>query len=148
MARLKIPPMAPASADEMESQFYDALQHADIERLMAVWADDDDIVCVHPGGSRLFGREAIRGSFERMFERGPVNAHPEQVRRMQSPSCAVHSVLERVDVQAPGGPQHAWVVATNIYIETALGWRLASHHASPGAPGVDTDFVETSSVLH
>ncbi len=53
--------------DDIEQQFYEALQHGDLERLMAVWADDDDIVCVHPGGPRLVGAAAIRASFEAMF---------------------------------------------------------------------------------
>ena len=30
------------------------------------------------------------------------------------------------------GTQRAWVVATNVYLKTAQGWRLVAHHASPG----------------
>jgi ketosteroid isomerase-like protein len=44
----------------------------------------------------------------------------------------VHNVLERVDLLTTEGPQHAWVVATNVYLKTTQGWRLAAHHASPG----------------
>ena len=34
-------PAAPlASPDEIEQQFYEALQRGDLERLMAVWSDD------------------------------------------------------------------------------------------------------------
>ena len=40
-----------ASADDIEQQFYEALQRGDIDKLMAVWSDDDDIACVHPGGA-------------------------------------------------------------------------------------------------
>ena len=53
MPRPKPPPIAPASPDEVEQQFYEALQSGDIDALMAVWADDDDIFCVHPGGPRV-----------------------------------------------------------------------------------------------
>ena len=42
-------------ADETEAAFYDAMQLGDIDKLMACWADEDDIVCVHPGGARLVG---------------------------------------------------------------------------------------------
>ena len=28
--------------------------------MMATWADDEDIVCVHPGGARLVGYDAVR----------------------------------------------------------------------------------------
>ena len=56
MTRPKAPPTPPASADEIELQFYEALRLGDIERLMAVWSDDDDISCVHPGGPRVIER--------------------------------------------------------------------------------------------
>jgi ketosteroid isomerase-like protein len=48
----------------------------------------------------------------------------------------------------PAGPQTAWVVATNVYLKTALGWRLVSHHASPGSPHETQDIVEAGSTLH
>ena len=67
------------SADEIEAAFYDALQSGDIERLMACWADEEDIVCVHPGGPRLLGADSIRNSFEAMFAKAqaaPANAAP------------------------------------------------------------------------
>jgi len=52
------------SADEIEAAFYEALQKGDIDRLMACWSDDEEVVCVHPGGPRLVGLENIRQSFE------------------------------------------------------------------------------------
>ena len=148
MPRPKIPPAGPATPDEIEAQFYEALRRGDVERLMAVWSDDDDISCVHPGGPRLAGAAAIRASFEAMFERGAILAHPEKVRRLLSHSCAVHSVLERVEVPVAAGRESAWVVATNVYLKGAQGWRLVAHHASPGAPGATQDIVESAAVLH
>ena len=50
------------TADAIENQFYEALQTGDIEKLMGCWADEDDIVCVHPGGGRLVGAASIRAS--------------------------------------------------------------------------------------
>lgn len=89
-------PKAPqASPDDIEAQFYEALQQGDIDRMMAVWADEDEIICVHPGGQRVVGPGAIRASFDAMFAQGVVPAFPEQVRRVQSVASAVHSVLER-----------------------------------------------------
>ncbi len=148
VARPKAPPSPPSSPDEIELQFCEALQRGDIERLMAVWSDDDDISCVHPGAPRRVGAAAIRASFDAMFGQGAIDAHPERVRRLRSHSCAVHSVLERVRVLAADGPQSAWVVATNGYLKTAEGWRLVAHHASPGMPGAVQVLVEAASVLH
>ena len=147
MARSK--PMAPlASPDEIEQQFYEALQRGDIERLMAVWSDDEDITCVHPGGPRVVGAGAIRAVFDSMFANGTINARPEKVRRLQTHSCAVHSVLEQVRVMTAEGPQSAWVVATNVYVKGAQGWRLVAHHASPGSPREVQEIAEAASVLH
>ena len=137
-----------ASPDDTEQQFYEALQHGDIERLMAVWSDDEEISCVHPGGPRVVGAGAIRAAFESIFANGAVNARPERVRRLQTLSCAVHSVLEQIHIMAPEGPQTAWVVATNVYLKTAQGWRLVSHHASPGSPREVQEIVEAASTLH
>jgi ketosteroid isomerase-like protein len=148
VARQKTPPSPPSSPDEIELQFYEALQRGDIERLMAVWSDDDDISCVHPGGPRLVGAAAIRASFEAMFGQGAIDAHPEKIRRLQSQGCAVHSVLEQVRVLSVDGMQSAWVVATNVYLKTAQGWRLVAHHASPGMPSAAQDIVEANSILH
>ena len=49
-----------ASPEDAEAQFYDALRDGDLERVMAVWADDDEIVCVHPAGARVVGPQAKR----------------------------------------------------------------------------------------
>lgn len=137
-----------ASPDEIEQQFYEALQRGDIDRLMEVWSDDEDISCVHPGGPRVVGAGAIRAAFESIFANGAVNARPEKIRRLQTLSCSVHSVLEQIHVMTPEGPQTAWVVATNVYLKTAQGWRLVSHHASPGSPREVQEIVEAASTLH
>jgi ketosteroid isomerase-like protein len=130
MRKTKLPWGSP---DDTEQAFYDALQQADIDRLMACWADEDDIVCVHPGGPRLVGHAAVRAAFDAMFANGSVQAHPEKVRRLDAGHCSVHSVVERVALMSDDGLQQAWVVATNVYAKTAQGWRMVAHHASPGS---------------
>src|SRR5690606_40004763 len=92
------PKLPPGSPDDTEAAFYEALQQGDIERLMACWADEDDIVCVHPGGPRLLGHEAIRTTFEAMFANGSVMATPEKLHSHDDGHCAVHSLIERVAV--------------------------------------------------
>lgn len=137
------------SADEVEAEFYEALRRGDIERLMALWADDDEIVCVHPGGTRIVGSAAIRASFEAIFANGGIPVRPEQVHRLAAMGSALHHLVERVEVRGEMGPQTAWVTATNLYLKTARGWRLASHHASP-ALGHEPPVVggEAPSTLH
>lgn len=148
MARPRSPHALLGSPDDIEGQLYEALQRGDIDKLMSLWSDDDEIACVHPGGPRLIGAAAIRASFEAIFANGAIMAIPERVRRVVSHSCAVHSVLERVEVMGADGPQVAWVIATNVYLKVAQGWRLVAHHASPGTPQEVQEIIESVSVLH
>lgn len=136
------------SPDEIEQAFYAALQNADLERLMACWGDDDDIVCIHPGGPRLLGHAAIRAAFEAVFANGTVKATVEKLRRIDAGATSVHSVIERVDVMGNDGPQTAWVLATNVYVKTVHGWRLVAHHASPGTRDEPVDVMAEPQVLH
>ena len=147
MPRAKPPPPS-STPDEIEQQFYEALQRADIEALMAVWSDDDEVVCVHPGGPRVVGPAAIRAAFEAIFANGAIAVRPEKVRRLQTMNCAVHSVLERIEIPTDEGAQTAWVVATNVYVKSGGTWTMAAHHASPGSPREVQDIVEAASTLH
>lgn len=137
------------SSDDIETAFYEALQRADIEQLMSCWADEDDIVCVHPGGPRLMGAQAIRTAFEAMFSHGTVRARPVQVRRVVALASAVHSVVEQVEVMLPDGLHQAVVLTTNVYHKTPEGWRMVAHHASPGgAPATEALHQPQKPVLH
>ena len=148
MGAHKNAPVQTTTPDETEAQFYEALQQGDIDKLMAVWSDDDDIVCVHPGGPRVVGAAAIRAAFEAIFANGAIRARPDKVRRLQTMNCAVHSVLERIDIPTDEGLQTAWVVATNVYVKSGARWAMAAHHASPGSPREVQDIVEAGSTIH
>ena len=144
----KIPPASIGNADDIEAAFYEALQSGDIDKLMACWADEDEIVCVHPGGARVVGAAAIRASFDAMFASSAIRAFAEKIRKVESMSSAVHSVLQRIEVLTEEGPRHAYVIATNVYHKTAQGWRLVAHHASPGTPREMQEVSDTPQVLH
>ena len=129
-----------ASSREAETAFYDAFQRADFDSMMDVWADDDGIVCIHPMGPRLAGRQAVARSWEHIFagsssmrfELGEVETTADQ-------SLAVHCVYEVID-HGPQFAQRSLVLATNVYKMTDRGWRMILHHASPStAPGGASD---------
>ena len=144
------PPALLDTADEVEAMFYEALQQGDIVKLMAVFADEDEVSCVHPGGPRVIGTAAIRESFEAIFANGVIPVQPEQVRRLHALGLAVHHVVERVPLGGTGAQrQDAWVLATNVYVKTALGWRMVAHHASPGmAQAPSTEPRDPPATLH
>ena len=130
MTRPSLRAVLAGSPDELEAAFYDALQKGDIERVMACWADEDEIVCVHPGAARLLGPVAIRAAYAALLERGGLQVRPAQAVRVQALASSVHSVIEQVRVVLPDGAREAVVQATNVYHKTPRGWRLVAHHAS------------------
>lgn len=148
MARRPPAAVLHATPDDVEAQFYEALQRGDLSKLMSLWADDDEIVCVHPGGPRIVGPAAISAAFEAIFANGAIPVVPEQVHRLHTVSSAVHHLQERITVRTDEGEQTAWVLATNVYLKTAQGWRMVAHHASPGPPEVVSAPSERPSTLH
>jgi ketosteroid isomerase-like protein len=125
-----------ANSQETEAAFYDALSKSDLEAMMAVWADDDEVYCVHPGGQRIAGVENVRESWRRIFASGQTLSFQIRARHeIHGMMIAVHSVYEQITV-AGQGPSRTPMLATNIYLRTDHGWRMVAHHASaaPAAP--------------
>ena len=122
------------TAQDAENAFYQALERSDLEGMMQVWSEDEEIVCVHPAGQRLAGQEQVREAWRQMFAGGPsLRVQVTQQVAVSGMMVAVHSVHEIITVAGEKKPRPA-VVATNVYLRTAAGWRMVVHHASP-APG-------------
>lgn len=124
------------SATEVEVAFYDALHRADLDALMALWADDEEIVCIHPGGARLIGHAAIRASWQAILAQGGLHIVPVQLHETHNLMSSVHAVIEGV-TEAAGGTAH--LLATNVYIKTPRGWRITLHHVSVAPGGLPAD---------
>lgn len=118
------------SAEEAEAAFYRAFERHDLDAMMSVWADEASVVCVHPGGPMLIGREAVRASWEQILAgSGTLSFVVQEVRREARDGLAVHVVQEHIrSGDEPAGPP---VLATNVYRLTDRGWRMILHHASP-----------------
>jgi len=134
---------------DAEAAFYDAFQSGDLDRLMAVWADEEPLVCVHPLGERLLGRAAIAASWRRILSSGQslrfqvLDAHT-----LQDQGLSVHCVIESIDFGLRLR-QHSEVIATNVYRLTDDGWRMIVHHASPrGETLAPTEPDETPRAVH
>jgi ketosteroid isomerase-like protein len=132
-------PIFPTPQD-VEAAFYEALERADLEAMMAVWAEDEEIVCIHPGGPRLVGYASIREAWRRIFDGGArLQVRLSQPTTVQGPLATTTTVMEHIAVRDDESVR-APVVATNVYVRSALGWRMVLHHASPTPPntGVET----------
>ena len=121
------------TAQDAENAFYEALERCDLDGMMAVWAEDEEIVCVHPAGARLTGQGQVRESWAKLFAAGPrARLRIEQQVAISGMMLAVHSVFETFSIQGQKAEaQPLPIVATNVYLRTAAGWRMIVHHASP-----------------
>ncbi len=133
-----------ATVDEAERAFYDALERADVNRLAQVWADDEEIVCVHPGGLRVVGHHAVLESWHTILSGGGLHIRPTRLVSLHSMMSAVHSLIEMISVGTPGEAEVAHCYATNVYHKGPTGWRLVMHHAS--AAPVDAGMLDLNDV--
>jgi ketosteroid isomerase-like protein len=131
MPRLRTKSVIYPTPQDAAGAFYEAFEARDVEAMMAVWAEDEDIVCVHPGGPRLVGYAAVRASWTEIFAGGgQLRFQLSGPLLLHTISMAVQSVTEHItlseDEEASG-----MVEATNVFLHTPSGWRLLIHHASP-----------------
>lgn len=138
-----------ASPQEAEAAFYEAFTKGDLEAMMSVWADDDDIYCVHPGGPRVTGMAQVRESWRRIFASGQTLRF--QLRGQQNlhgMMLTAHSVYEHITIAGETRTRDP-VVATNIYLRTERGWRMVAHHASPAPASAEPEpRRQTRATLH
>lgn len=139
-----------ATPQDAEAAFYDALERADLDAMMAVWSEDDETLCVHPGGPRLTGLAAVREGWRQVFQSGErLIVRRSQLVAVNGLLLAVHSLLEHVSLAKADTGQQAMppVIATNVYQRGAHGWHMLSHHTSPSPPLPD-QFPDAPQTLH
>ena len=133
---------------DAEAAFYEAIEKADLDAMMAVWADEEDIVCVHPGGTRLTGMSQVRESWRQIFAGGQaLRFRLRNQQALNGMTLVIHSVYEQISVVGEARPRTP-VIATNIYQHTERGWRMVVHHASPAPATADTESKRAPKTLH
>lgn len=117
---------------KVNERFYKALGTRDVELMDTVWIRDSRAGCVHPGWVMLQGWQAIRQSWENVFD----------------PRDQVDIKLSNISVEVKGDV--AWLTciqeltyinrdpimmnvsqSTNIFERRGSGWLMILHHASP-----------------
>ena len=114
--------------EEAEIAFYEAIERADIDALGLVWSLDDNIVCIHPGATRIEGRAKVLESFTEMFAESPsISFSISDALQTESDGLAIHLVREEIELD---GQLVSIMVSTNIYHIEDGGWRMLLHHSS------------------
>ena len=113
--------------------FYQAFEAKDVEAMMMTWAEDEEIVCVHPGGTRFVGYDAVRTGWEQLFAGDArLSFRLDQIVMIETVGLAMQSAVEHVTLGSDGSPRGA-AICTNVFLRTPSGWRMVCHHASPMA---------------
>ncbi len=102
--------------------FYDAFAAADMQAMEAIWAQEADISCLHPGWPRLTGRDEVINSWRGILE-NPNRPEIECVDATVSIYGDTAIVL-CYEVLANGH-----LLATNIFVREEGAWRMVHHHA-------------------
>ena len=136
-----------ATPQDAEAAFYEAFTKHDLDAMMAVWADEDEVYCVHPRGPRVTGVAQVRESWRQVFASAQsLRFQVRQQHLLQAMMVSIHSVYEQITLAGEGHARRC-VVSTNIYMRTESGWRMMAHHASP-APELEEVELRRQKTLH
>lgn len=120
-----------ATADQAEAAFYAAFEARDLDAMMTVWADDDNVACVHPMTVPLAGHGAVRVGWKSIFDAaGKFAVQTETLSLQQVGDVVIHCVKEYLTIGDETAPRPP-ILATNVYRRDDAGWRMWLHHASP-----------------
>ncbi len=121
---------------EAHAAFYAAFEKSDFDAMEAMWADDEGVVCVHPGAEPIRGRSAVMRSWLVLMAGAPyiqfflTDVQASVVGDIASVTCTENVLSAGADTPVgvfAGGS----AAATNVLRHTSQGWRLWIHHASP-----------------
>lgn len=110
--------------------FYRAFVDGDFAAMDALWSRVAPVACIHPGWDVLTGRTAVMASWRDIFgQPTPIQCRAERVLLFGDSACVIcHETLG-------SGPGSGLLVATNLFVREADGWRLVHHQAGGVAPG-------------
>jgi ketosteroid isomerase-like protein len=123
--------------------FYRAFVERDFAAMDALWARAAPVACIHPGWDALTGRAAVMASWRDILTQPTaIECRGARVLRYGDSACVLcHEAM------AGGGPEDGLLIATNLFVREADGWRMVHHQAGGVAPGAIAR-AEPGSRLH
>ena len=104
--------------------FYLAFSDKDFDAMDAIWAQNNPLLCIHPGWPRLTEREAIMASWRNIFE-NPAQSGPTAYGKQ------AHIWGEVLGVTCYEQLEGGVILATKAFVLEAGQCRLVMHHGSP-----------------
>ena len=112
--------------------FYAAFESLSTEAMDAVWADEEPVLCVHPGWPLLSGREPVMESWRRIFENASLmHFDITGAEVVVEGDAAWVSCTENLTQVLDGRVVEGKIQATNLFRRSLGKWRVAHHHGSP-----------------
>jgi ketosteroid isomerase-like protein len=100
--------------------FYRAFATGDFVAMDRVWANHQEVLCVHPGWGQLRGRDRVMASWRGILRRPtPVRFRDEVIELLGE-----IAVVVCVEVLP-----EAELTATNVFVLEEGRWRIMHHHA-------------------
>ena len=117
-----------ATPEDAESAFYQAVNRGNLSDLLAVWTEEEEVLCLHPNGVLFVNMDGIRESWREIL--GGETKIQLQFRRVSSwrgSMIAVHHLQE--EMYADNDSKGVFRV-THVFMRSAYGWRLTCRHSS------------------
>ena len=112
--------------------FYQAFSECNMRKMGAIWADSEDISCVHPKAAFIVGRSMVMASWEAIFDSGQtLRISLDDVRVQVNDTISIVTCTESVSMSNSIFNSPGRIVATNIFKKVDSEWRMILHHASP-----------------
>ena len=127
-----------ASPEQAEAAFYSAFEKADLDAMMSVWAEDEDIVCMHPGrpapdrhgrGARILAPD---------LHARAAHALPAARRARAAGPHALGAQPVRAHHASPASSSRTWCSRPTSTCSHRSGWRMLMHHGVAPAAGRGT----------
>lgn len=137
-----------ATAEAAETAFYAAFEARSLSAMEAVWSAAGDTLCIHPMGRASHGWPSIARTWKMVFDGiGDARFSLSDLKVLEMPGLCVRFVHENIH-HGPGYSGMSRVLATNVYRLEDGGWRIVSHHASPGGIVRDPDEEGSEQPMH
>lgn len=127
---------------DANATFYAAFLRGDIATLERLWADTDDISCIHPGWPAIVGRLAVIDSWRNIIS----NPERPNIKCRDPHAIVMETTAHVVCIELIGATPLA---ASNHFRFIKKEWRLVHHQSTPIATATTNGFRETwAGLLH
>lgn len=106
--------------------FYRAFTLGDFAAMSALWAEEAEVTCLHPGAALIRGRAQVLAAWRQIIsEPAPFEMRCDDAQVTLLPRAAIVTCYEG------NGEQPAHLAATNVYVLEQGHWRMVHHQAGP-----------------